>query len=124
MHVPHVLDAVEAAVVIMLNLSRDQLDRVGEINHIERTLRGGLTRHPSTVVVANCDDVLLTSAAYDSPHVEWVAARGGGATDSLSGPRAGEITVRDGRHWYSTGTDFKQPSTQGWFDDAHLYGAQ
>src|SRR6201991_2605988 len=32
--VPHVLDAVEAAVVILLNLSRDQLDRVGEINHI------------------------------------------------------------------------------------------
>src|SRR6202008_306634 len=31
MHVPHVLDAVEAAVVVFLNLSRDQLDRVGEI---------------------------------------------------------------------------------------------
>src|ERR1700761_7785720 len=44
MHVPHVLDAVEAAVVVLLNLSRDQLDRVGEINVIERTLRAGLTR--------------------------------------------------------------------------------
>src|SRR5690348_17902504 len=52
------------------------LFRSGEINHIERTLRGGLARHPSTVVVANCDDVLMTSAAYDSPHVVWVAAGG------------------------------------------------
>ncbi len=46
MHVPHVADAVDPAVIVLLNLSRDQLDRVGEINHIERTLRGGLARHP------------------------------------------------------------------------------
>ena len=34
MHVPHVADAVSPAVIVLLNLSRDQLDRVGEINHI------------------------------------------------------------------------------------------
>jgi lipid II isoglutaminyl synthase (glutamine-hydrolysing) len=127
MHVPHVLDAVEAAVVILLNLSRDQLDRVGEINHIERTLRGGLARHPSTVVVANCDDVLMTSAAYDSPNVVWVAAGGGWANDSVSCPRSGEVIVRDGekgRDWYSTGTDFKRPSPQWWFDDTNIYGPE
>ena len=33
-----------------------------------------LWRHPTAVVVANCDDVLMTSAAYDSPNVVWVAA--------------------------------------------------
>src|ERR1700680_305476 len=68
MHVPHVADAVDPRVIVLLNLSRDQLDRVGEINHIEQTLRGGLARHPSAVVVANCDDVLMTSAAYDRPY--------------------------------------------------------
>ncbi len=46
MHVPHVADALDPAVIVLLNLSRDQLDRVGEINHIERTLRAGLARHP------------------------------------------------------------------------------
>jgi UDP-N-acetylmuramyl tripeptide synthase len=122
MHVPHVLDAVEAAVTILLNLSRDQLDRVGEINHIERTLRSGLAGHPDTVVVANCDDVLMTSAAYDSPHVVWVAAGGGWANDSVSCPRSGEIIVRDGADWYSTGTDFKRPTPQWWYDDSHVYG--
>src|SRR5882757_1032043 len=122
MHVPHVADAVEPAVVVLLNLSRDQLDRVGEINYIERTLRSGLARHPDTVVVANCDDVLMTSAAYDSPHVVWVAAGGGWANDSVSCPRSGEIIVREGNHWYSTGTDFKRPSPQWSFDDANIYG--
>ena len=106
----------------LLNLSRDQLDRVGEINHIERTLRGGLARHPSTVVVANCDDVLMTSAAYDSPNVVWVAAGGGWANDSVSCPRSGEVIVRDGTEWYSTGTDFKRPSPQWSFDDTHIHG--
>jgi lipid II isoglutaminyl synthase (glutamine-hydrolysing) len=124
MHVPHVADALDPAVILLTNLSRDQLDRVGEINHIERTLRGGLSRHPSTVVVANCDDVLMTSAAYDSPHVVWVAAGGSWANDSVSCPRSGEVIVREGADWYSTGTDFKRPTPQWWFDDSHVYGPE
>lgn len=125
MHVPHVLDAVEAAVVVLLNLSRDQLDRVGEINVIERALRAGLARHPAAVVVANCDDVLMTSAAYDNPNVVWVAAGGAWANDSVSCPRSGEVIVREKGHWYSTGADFKRPSPQWWFDPEDggiLYG--
>jgi UDP-N-acetylmuramyl tripeptide synthase len=125
MHVPHVSDAVEPSVIVLLNLSRDQLDRVGEINVIERTLRAGLSRHPHAVVVANCDDVLMTSAAYDSPNVVWVAAGGAWANDSVSCPRSGEVIVRDKGQWYSTGADFKRPSPQWWFDPEDggtLYG--
>jgi UDP-N-acetylmuramyl tripeptide synthase len=122
MHVPHVSDAVNPSVVVLLNLSRDQLDRVGEINHIERTLRAGLARHPSAVVVANCDDVLMTSAAYDHPSVVWVAAGGSWANDSVSCPRSGEVIVRDGADWHSTGCDFKRPTPQWWYDDTHLHG--
>ncbi|MCB1264411.1 MAG: Mur ligase family protein [Mycobacterium sp.] len=122
MHVPHVADALDPAVIVLLNLSRDQLDRVGEINHIERTLRAGLARHPSAVVVANCDDVLMTSAAYDCPNVVWVAAGGGWANDSVSCPRSGEVIVREGSHWYSSGTDFARPEPQWWVDGAKLHG--
>ncbi len=126
MHLPHVADAVDPRAIVLLNLSRDQLDRVGEINAIERTLRAGLSRRPDAVVVANCDDVLMTSAAYDCPHVVWVAAGGGWANDSVSCPRSGEVIVRDNSgsagHWYSTGTDFKRPTPQWWFDDETLYG--
>jgi len=124
MHVPHVADAVEPAVIVLLNLSRDQLDRVGEINHIERTLRAGLTRHPGAVVVANCDDVLMTSAAYDCPQVIWVAAGGGWASDSVSCPRSGEVIVREREHWYSTGTDFKRPTPQWRVDSENLCGPE
>jgi UDP-N-acetylmuramyl tripeptide synthase len=122
MHVPHVADAVHPAVIVLLNLSRDQLDRVGEINHIERTLRSGLARHRDAVVVANCDDVLITSAAYDCPRVVWVAAGGSWANDSVSCPRSGEVIVREQDTWYSTGTDFKRPTPQWWVDDENIYG--
>lgn len=122
LHTPHVADALDPAAIVLLNLSRDQLDRVGEINTIERRLREGLTRHPDAVVIANCDDVLVTSVAYDSPRVVWVAAGAGWANDSVSCPRTGEPIVRDGDHWYSTGSDFARPQPDWWVDDDNLYG--
>jgi len=122
MHVPHVSDALSPAVIVLLNLSRDQLDRVGEINHIERTLRAGLARHPDAVVVANCDDVLMASAAYDCPKVVWVAAGGAWANDSVSCPRSGEVIVRDASGWRSTGCDFARPTPQWRYDAESLRG--
>jgi UDP-N-acetylmuramyl tripeptide synthase len=122
LHVPHVCDAVNPAAVVLLNLSRDQLDRVGEINMIERKLRAGLERHPETVVIANCDDVLMTSAAYDAANVVWVAAGGGWVGDSVSCPRTGEPIVWDGPHWRSTGSDFARPEPDWWLDSEFLYG--
>lgn len=122
LHVPHVCDAVNPAAVVLLNLSRDQLDRVGEINMIERRLRAGLARHPDTTVIANCDDILMTSAAFDSPNVIWVAAGGGWAGDSVSCPRTGEPIVWEGTHWRSTGSDFARPTPDWWLDDDNLYG--
>src|SRR5690606_12452863 len=102
MHTPQVADALRPAVVVLLNLSRDQLGGAGEINPMESTQRAGRARLPDAVVAANCDDVLMTSAAYDSPNVVWVAAGAGWANDSVSCPRSGEVIVRDGAHWYST----------------------
>lgn len=124
LHVPHVSDALNPEVLVLLNLSRDQLDRVGEINIIERRLREGIERHPGMTIVANCDDVLVTSAAFDAPNVVWVAAGAGWVGDSVSCPRSGEPIVRsaDG-HWRSTGDDaFRRPVPDWWFDDQNIYG--
>ncbi|MBY6687608.1 DUF1727 domain-containing protein [Rhodococcus sp. BP-149] len=127
LHVPHVCDAVNPEVLVLLNLSRDQLDRVGEINMIERKLRAGIVAHPDTVVVANCDDVLMTSAAYDARRTVWVAAGGGWVGDSVSCPRTGEPIEWNGTHWRSTGLlesgrEFSRPEPQWWLDDENLYG--
>ncbi|MFT4088656.1 MAG: Mur ligase family protein, partial [Gordonia sp. (in: high G+C Gram-positive bacteria)] len=123
LHVPHVSDAVSPETLVLLNLSRDQLDRVGEINAIERRLRAGIDAHPETVVIANCDDVLVTSAAFDAKKVIWVAAGAGWVGDSVSCPRTGEPIVRSNDTWYSTGDEnFRRPQPQWWFDDEKVYG--
>ncbi|MFI9405880.1 MurT ligase domain-containing protein [Nocardia sp. NPDC052316] len=133
LHLPHVTDALDPAAVVLLNLSRDQLDRVGEINMIERKLRAGLARHPDTVVIANCDDVLVTSIAYDHPNVVWVAAGSGWSMDATSCPRSGEPIVWEdshsgsaaggaGKHWRSTGADFERPEPAWWLDGDDLVG--
>ncbi|MGC4936179.1 MurT ligase domain-containing protein [Gordonia sp. DT30] len=135
LHVPHVSDATAPEVLVLLNLSRDQLDRVGEINTIERALRDGIARHPDTIVVANCDDVLVTSAAFDAPKVVWVAAGSSWVGDSVSCPRTGEPIVRGpadsgggpavqtGIDWYSSGDpSFRRPTPDWWVDDENIYG--
>ncbi|MDR7170969.1 UDP-N-acetylmuramyl tripeptide synthase [Nocardia kruczakiae] len=122
LHLPHVADALNPAAVVLLNLSRDQLDRVGEINMIERKLREGMARHPDTVLIANCDDVLITSIAYDHPNVVWVSAGSGWAVDATSCPRSGEPIVWEGNHWRSTGADFQRPDPQWWVDAEYLCG--
>ncbi|MBF6179002.1 Mur ligase family protein [Nocardia otitidiscaviarum] len=122
LHLPHVADALNPSAVVLLNLSRDQLDRVGEINMIERRLRAGMARHQHAVLIANCDDVLVTSIAYDHPNVVWVAAGSGWQVDATSCPRSGEPILWEGDHWYSTGADFKRPQPDWWVDEHTLYG--
>ncbi|MCT1451673.1 MurT ligase domain-containing protein [Corynebacterium sp. p3-SID1145] len=115
LHVPAVADKLNPTALVLLNLTRDQLDRVGEINSIERALRRAVEAHPDMTVIANCDDVLVTSVAFDAPNVVWVAAGAGWTGDSVSNPRGDGYIVRDGDDWYATkpladGRTFRRPT--------------
>ncbi|MDN6437961.1 MAG: MurT ligase domain-containing protein [Corynebacterium nuruki] len=120
LHVPGIAAKLDCNVLVLLNLSRDQLDRVGEINKIERVLREYVQAHPELTVIANCDDVQVTSAAWDCPNVVWVAAGVGFTGDSTSCPRTGGPIVRtekaDGSpDWYAVkplpdGSEFRRPT--------------
>ncbi len=122
LHLPAIADALRPEVIVLLNLSRDQLDRVGEIHHLESTLRTALARHPQAVVVANCDDVLATSAALESPRVQWVAAGSVWTSDAVSCPRSGERIVHEPGHWSSTGTALARPMPHWWLDAERVHG--
>ena len=58
-----VADEVAPAVAVLLNLSRDQLDRNNEVRHLSATWRAVLARSPAVHVVANADDPLVAWAA-------------------------------------------------------------
>jgi UDP-N-acetylmuramyl tripeptide synthase len=98
-YVPYVADQLRPAVLVLLNLSRDQLDRVGEVRATERDLRAAIAGLPGTVVVANCDDVLVTSAASAAAKPVWVGTGRHWTGDSTACPRCeGRIETRDA-HW-------------------------
>lgn len=120
LHVPAIAEKLDCDVLVLLNLSRDQLDRVGEINKIERVLRDCVEKRPDMTVIANCDDVQVSSVAWDCPNVVWVAAGVGFTGDSTSCPRTGGAIVRTGKpdgspDWYAAkklpdGREFRRPT--------------
>jgi len=84
-----VADALCPEVVVLLNLSRDQLDRVSEVRMVAKRWRdalGGL----ATTVVANADDPLVVWAAAAASKVVWVAAGGRWRSDAFNCPVCGE----------------------------------
>lgn len=84
------------AVIALLNLSRDQMDRHHEIKSLGRTWREALTAagQDGPVVIANAEDPLVTWAAETAAHVTWVNPSGSWVQDSTLCPNCGAILVR------------------------------
>lgn len=105
MHLPRIVKATDPHAIVLLNLSRDQLDRIGEIGVVENRIREAVDNAPHAVVVANCDDPLIASAAWDAHHVEWVSVGAPWLADSAVFPRTGTVVIRDGDEWRVEGSD-------------------
>ena len=58
-----ILPQLQSTYVVLLNLFRDQLDRVGEIDRIQDAIAGALASSPDTVLVYNADDPLCAAIA-------------------------------------------------------------
>jgi lipid II isoglutaminyl synthase (glutamine-hydrolysing) len=99
LHLAQVTSQFEPAVIILLNLSRDQLDRVGEIRSVEQSIRLALWRAPGTHVVANRDDPNIVSAAADHERVTWVSGGSRWKHDALNCPRCGAFIEDIDRNW-------------------------
>lgn len=115
MHLPSIVRETDPDAIILLNLSRDQLDRVGEIGAVEARLREAVGLAPNALVVANCDDPLVTSAAWDAKKVQWVAAGAAWSQDSTTFPRTGTLVGRDGDQWRVEDSDDYQRPTPDWY---------
>jgi UDP-N-acetylmuramyl tripeptide synthase len=98
LHLAAVAAAVDPAVVVLLNLSRDQLDRSSEVRAVAASLGGALTAHPGTVTVANADDPMVVWAATQSPRPStvWVSTGSRWNADATSCPRCGTTLRRNG----------------------------
>ena len=124
MHLAQIVAATDPQVLILLNLSRDQLDRVGEIGTVEGTIRKAVDNAPRAVVVANCDDPLISSAAWDAKNVQWVSVGAPWLADSASFPRTGTIVIREGDEWHVDGApEYSRPQPDWTVSDAEADGS-
>jgi UDP-N-acetylmuramyl tripeptide synthase len=72
-YLPGVIAQTRPAFVVLLNMSRDQLDRVGEVAAVVRRIRAALLASPQTTVIGNADDPLVVAAALAARHRIWIA---------------------------------------------------
>ena len=62
------LPQLQSNYVVLLNLFRDQLDRMGEIEHIQESISRALASSPATTLVYNADDPLCQAIADCAPN--------------------------------------------------------
>jgi lipid II isoglutaminyl synthase (glutamine-hydrolysing) len=98
-YIPAMAKATSPRVIVLLNLSRDQMDRAAEIWLLARRWREALANAPGCRVVANADDPLVAWAAGQAPLVTWVAAGQRWRDDSWCCPNCGAHLRRDGDDW-------------------------
>jgi UDP-N-acetylmuramyl tripeptide synthase len=80
---------VRPSVIVLLNLSRDQLDRNNEVRHVAQRWRQACQEAPGAVVVANADDPLVAWAAAGAKKVTWVGAGLRWRNDATGCPECG-----------------------------------
>lgn len=124
LHVAAVAEAVNPAVVVLLNLSRDQLDRGNEVRMVAAALAQALRHHPDTCVIANADDPMVVWAAGDAARTVWVGAGSNWSGDTAGCPRCGEaLRVIDSEPWRcGCGLARPQPQWRARHDQAIVIG--
>jgi lipid II isoglutaminyl synthase (glutamine-hydrolysing) len=108
-YIPSTLRQTRARVVVLLNLSRDQMDRAAEIWLLARRWREALAAAPDCRVIANADDPLVAWAAGEARQVTWVAAGQRWQDDSWCCPQCGSHLRREGDDWHCGECSYRRP---------------
>ena len=106
-----VAQAVQPEVVALLNLSRDQLDRVSEVRMVAARWQSALSASTSMTVVANADDPLVVWGAQGAAKVVWVAAGQLWRHDAVGCPACSGRIVFSDRDW-SCSCGFRRPTPE------------
>ena len=99
---PDTLRTTHPRVVVLLNLSRDQLDRANEVRQMAERWRSMLTSSPDPelVVVANANDPLVVYAAEVANHPLWCDVPTTWLADAVSCPKCTLAISHVGTSWH------------------------
>ena len=111
-YLPAMIKATAPRAVVLLNLSRDQMDRAAEIWLTARRWRQALAEVRDCMVIANADEPLIAWAASAAPRVTWVAAGQRWHEDSWCCPQCGSHLLRDDLGWRCGECGFARPPTR------------
>lgn len=121
---PDVLAATGADVVVLLNLSRDQLDRVGEVAAHGTRWAAALGQAPHARVVANADDPLVVTAVRQARPTEsdvvWVAAGAPWRADAALCPECGDAWDTAAAPWRCAACGLAAPAARWKQLDGHV----
>jgi lipid II isoglutaminyl synthase (glutamine-hydrolysing) len=111
-HLAKTIEDTDPRLVLLLNLTRDQLDRVGEVRMQAARWRKAFDGR-NLVVVANADDPMVVWAAQPAKTKIWVAGGGSWKLDSSSCPECGAqiIWAEQGNDWHCASCDLRRPKT-------------
>lgn len=104
---PWCVEQTRPDVVVLLNLSRDQLDRHHEVAALVGRWREAVAAVP--LVVANADDPNTVWAAGGAEHQVWVSGHPGWTGDSVLCPRCRSLLSREGRDWWCASCGLRRP---------------
>ncbi|CAB4670406.1 MAG: DUF1727 domain-containing protein [Actinobacteria bacterium] len=114
MVMPWAIDETKPRLIVLLNLGRDQLDRLSEVRQVAQKWKTALTRIPPyCVVLADADDPFVTWAAKDWVNVIWFTSGAIGHIDASTCPECGIILdwSKD-QSTYSCTCGFKKPQPE------------
>lgn len=118
-YLPRVAASVRPELVVLLNLSRDQLDRYAEVGRLAGIWRDALALPGAATAVANVDDPLVVWAASSAPAVRWVSVGLRWRDDASACPACGDPMTWSGDDW-SSGCGFSRPRPDWVLDGSEL----
>ncbi len=107
---PKVVDPLAAELLVLGNLTRDQLDRFGEVRAIAETRREVCTTHPKLRVVANASDPHVVWAAEPADPT-WVALGAPWRSDAATCPQCAALLDWSEHRFSCPSCGFAQPET-------------
>lgn len=112
MVLPWAIRQTEPQMVVLLNLGRDQLDRLSEVRVVAQKWKEALKTLPSHCeVLADADDPFVSWAARDWPDVIWFSSGATGHIDASTCPECGAILYwTDHGNNYGCQCGFKKPT--------------
>lgn len=97
---PKVAREIKPRAVILLNISRDQLDRSNETRRIAALWRQLGSELDNCTVVANVDDPLVAWAAQTWTRQTWVSAGQNWTADAMVCPQCARLLHRNANGWW------------------------